>query len=183
MRTIIVSLISWSFSLVGLVACGGGHGNGNDGGDGNALCGGIAAKQCSATEYCDYGNNSCGMGDQSGTCKPRPEACPLIIGLPACGCNNTVYTSKCVAYMHGADLNPRGTCAAPSGWFTCGYTQCQLSTSYCVHERHPPAADTYRCAELPACASQPPTCACLAGEPCGTACTGDAAVGLTLTCS
>ena len=71
--------------LVFLLACGGsshgpadasGPGDGSSGGGGDP-CGGRMASACSATEYCDYPDNGCGMGDQTGTCKPRPDVCPV----------------------------------------------------------------------------------------------------------
>src|SRR5262245_10402230 len=54
-------------------------------------CGGFAGLSCAANEYCAYETyQACGAGDQLGTCKPRPQTCPL--GCPApefqtCGCD------------------------------------------------------------------------------------------------
>ena len=148
----------------------------------NTLCGGIAGRQCGPREYCDFANNQCGAGDQTGTCKPRPDACTLIAGPPVCACNGKTYLNECEVYAAGSDLNVRGTCEVPSGLFVCGYMQCNLQTQYCLHEHHPSGPDTFSCALLPACAAQPPTCACLANERCGNACTGSATAGFTLTC-
>jgi hypothetical protein len=171
-------------ALVFLVACDHHDTQLSDTPDGSqdAVCGGFAAGRCAATEYCDYANNQCGIADQTGTCKPRPEACPLIAGRPVCGCDGNAHASECAAYADGVDLNARGTCAAPSGWFECGYLQCNVMTQYCVHEPHTSPSETYTCAVLPACGSSPPTCACLASEPCGNTCSGVGTTGLTLTC-
>ena len=181
MRTIFLGLF--------LVACGGSHtnpdgqvpGDGASDGASGAVCGGFSHVACGATEYCDYADNGCGIGDKTGICKPRPQTCPLIAGRPICACDGNVYVGECPAYMNGFDLDVHGTCAVPKGAFACGYTQCDLLTQYCLREPHAAAADTYSCVALPAaCAS--PTCACLANERCGNACTGNATVGLTLMC-
>jgi hypothetical protein len=93
-----------------------------------------------------------------------------------------IYTSECVAYREGTDLNARGTCNVAAGKFTCGYLQCNLDTQYCLREFHASGADTYSCNDLPTCADPTKSCACLAHERCGNTCTGDASTGLTLTC-
>jgi len=182
MRTIFLGLVF-------LVACGSSHtnpdghvsGDGTSDGASGAVCGGLAHVACGATEYCDYADNGCGIGDKTGICKPRPQTCPLIAGHPICACDGNVYVGECPTYMNGVDLDAHGTCAVPKGSFACGYTQCDLLTQYCLREPQAAAADRYSCVALPAaCAS--PTCACLANERCGNACTGSATVGLTLTC-
>lgn len=188
--------------LVLLAACGSSRGNapvdapggGDAAGDGasGSACGGFAHIACSATEYCDYADNGCGIGDQTGTCKPRPDTCPLsaasgassgIVSTPACGCDGKTYASDCFAYMAGVDLDAHGICPIDSTKFACGYTQCDLATQYCRREPHPGAAETFTCVALPAACSGGASCPCLAGERCGTACTGDARLGLTVTCA
>jgi hypothetical protein len=180
--------ITW-LGVVFLLACGGGGRSapdggvdgGGDGGQGGA-CGGLAGKRCNATEYCDFTDNGCGVGDQTGTCKPRPGACPLVVvGAPTCACDGKVYAGDCAAYSAGVDLNAHGTCTLPVGRFACGYTQCDLATQYCRREPQQGGPEAFTCAALPAC-SGAPSCACLASLPCGTSCTGDSTVGLTLTC-
>jgi len=143
-------------------------------------CGGFAANPCDATQYCDYPDGSCGAGDQTGTCKPRPMACPQVVD-PVCGCGGQVYNNACLAEAAGVDLSAGG-CPAPVGEFSCGPTFCELSNSYCRHDAAMPEPDAYRCIALPSC-TDPESCACLSHEPCGDACTGDAASGLTLSCS
>lgn len=162
-----------------LVACGDNHHPRPDGGP--QLCGGLAGRPCGATEFCDFANNSCGSGDQSGICKPRPEICTLIFD-PVCACDGKSYGNECQANNAGGDLNAKGTCEVPPGLFECGFRQCDLQAQYCLHESHGSEPDTFTCEALPACGSQPPTCACLAGERCGGACSGNGSLGLTLTC-
>jgi hypothetical protein len=177
--------------LVFLFACGGGGrggpdassdgGGGGDGGEVGGPCGGLAGRRCTATEYCDYADNTCGIADGQGVCKPRPSACPLIVGAPTCGCDGKVYSGECPTYTGGTDLNANGTCVLVTGRFACGYLQCDLATQYCRRDPQPSSADTFTCIPLPACTGMP-SCTCLATQPCGTDCAGDAKVGLTLTC-
>ncbi|MBK9036988.1 MAG: hypothetical protein IPL61_38015 [Myxococcales bacterium] len=149
------------------------------------VCGGLAGAACGPTEYCDFAGNTCGSTDETGVCAPRPVGCPdLLIAIPTCGCDGVVYSSPCDALAAGADLDASGSCPVPAGAFACGYAQCDLRTGYCRHDLSDVVGepDTFTCVAVPSCPSEFPTCACLAGEPCGDACTGVGATGLTLTC-
>lgn len=178
-------------ALISLAACGSSDRNAldagvadaaTDGGSAN-VCGGIAHITCGPTEYCDYTNDSCGVADQTGSCKTRPTACPATTVVPTCACNGKVYAGTCDAFLDGVDLDASGTCPVPSGKFACGYTQCSLATQYCRREPHTGgAADTFVCASLPSGCGAAPACDCLSAERCGNSCGGDARVGLTLTC-
>jgi hypothetical protein len=153
----------------------------NDGGEVRS-CGGFAGMPCAAREYCDYPENTCGVADGTGTCKPRPAACPaLVAAREVCGCDSKVHASECAAGVDGTDLNANGSCDKVAGKFACGYLFCDLSNEYCRAEPHAGSAETYSCVTLPVCRTAP-SCACLAGERCGTQCEGDDKVGLTLTC-
>lgn len=159
----------------------------------SASCGGRLGEGCAANEYCDYPDNSCGVADQPGSCKRRPDACPLtaeagslevaaLVGRPVCGCDGKVHPSDCLAYSDGTDLNASG-CTVPPGSFACGYAVCSLQTQYCRHETKSADADLYTCIALPqSCTAGAAACECLRSEPCGTSCSGDARVGLTLLC-
>src|SRR4051812_10463434 len=125
--------------LVFLLACGGkslgttdagpGDGAPGDGSGGSgATCGGLVPRQCGSTEYCDYPENDCGIADQIGICKPRPQVCPLsaagapaLVAMPTCACNGMVYGSECDAFRAGVDLSANGGCDVPAGQFACGY--------------------------------------------------------------
>jgi hypothetical protein len=192
--------IHW-LGLVFLLACGGssspstsdasGSGDGaiGDGQPGGSVCGGIAHTPCSATEYCDYADNGCGIGDQTGTCTPRPEVCPLnaadpaIAATPTCGCDGKIYGGQCDANRSGVDLNAHGTCDVPAGKFACGYAQCGTALQYCQRQPHTTGPETFSCPPLPAACSTNPGCACLLAQPCSDMCTGTAAAGLTLACA
>jgi hypothetical protein len=182
MRTILLGLVF-------LMACGGtgrggldASGGDDGGGDGpqGGPCGGLAGRRCSAAEYCDYADNSCGVADQQGTCKARPGACPLVVGPPVCGCDGQVHSGECETYVSGSDLSASGGCPLPAGRFACGYAQCNLATQYCQRDPQRDGSDTYTCHSL-VCTGTP-SCACLASQPCGGQCSGDASVGLTVTC-
>jgi hypothetical protein len=187
--------------LVFLLACGGsshsasdagpGDGASDDGSSGGgSVCGGFAPKSCSATEYCDYADNGCGVGDMTGTCKPRPDLCPVsatgeppaIVATPTCACDGTVYGSECDANRAGFDVNAHGTCNVPPGQFACGSTRCLIANQYCRRQPHAKGPDTFSCLALPSACSGNQDCACLQSQPCGNSCAGTSAAGMTLTC-
>jgi len=191
--------IPW-LGLMFLVACGGSShttsdasgdgaiGDGSSGGGGGA-CGGLLHTECSATEYCDYADDGCGIGDQTGTCKPRPDVCPVnlgavqtIVATPTCACDGMTYGNSCDAARAGFDVNAHGTCTVSAGHFACGDTQCTVATQYCRDQPHASGPDTFSCAPLPAACSTTPGCDCLQSLPCGNRCAGTAAAGLTLSC-
>lgn len=184
--------------LVFLLACGGRHaasdaGAGDDApGDGapGGVCGGPARTPCSATEYCDYTDNGCGIGDLTGHCKPRPDLCPVsatgtpaVIATPTCACDGTIYSSECDANRSGFDINAHGTCEVPAGQFACGTTRCTIATQYCRRQPHTQGPDTFNCLALPTTCSGNAGCPCLESQPCGKLCAGTAAGGMTLTCT
>lgn len=169
-----------------LVACGDSSddGGGDDPAPPGGACGGRGGIQCGAGEFCDFSGNSCGIADEAGTCKPRPEACPLLLVAElTCGCDGKVYSSGCDANAAGADLNENGSCEMSKENFKCGYRQCSLNAQYCRYSPSDTAsvADSFTCGGLPGCTGNA-TCDCLEQELCGASCTGDSASGLTLTC-
>jgi len=148
-------------------------------------CGGRGGAVCAADLYCDFGNNRCGADDIPGVCKPRPDSCPvLLVPEPTCGCDGTIHASPCDATLAGVDLNGNGTCTAPSGAFACGYRQCTRGSQFCLRSTSDVGGepDGYSCRALPAGCNGTPSCGCLASEPCGNMCSGDAASGVTLLC-
>ena len=151
---------------------------------GTVACGGKTGATCPATEYCDFPTNSCSVADETGVCKPRPDACPEIYS-PTCGCDGKVYGNPCEASGAGVDINDNGTCPAPAGKFACGSTFCDTATSYCVRGTSDIGGEpnNYTCAPLPAGCGAPPACACLAQENCGFMCEAGGSGGLILTCA
>ena len=174
-------LLALAILLAAVAAC-----DGTDPGIGvDGACGGRGGATCPADQYCDFGNNRCGGDDVTGRCMPRPASCPtLLIPERTCGCDGRVYSSPCDATFAGVDLNESGTCQIDSSAFVCGYRQCSLTTEHCVRTGSDVGgeADAFTCRALPAGCRTAPSCGCLAGEPCGDRCTGDAAAGLMLTC-
>lgn len=74
-------------------------------------CGGLLAAGCAADEYCSYeGAETCGAGDQTGTCQKKPDQCAQVFA-PVCGCNGVTYDNQCAAAMAGAAVAAAGTCA------------------------------------------------------------------------
>ena len=50
------------------------------------ICGGLQGLACDAKEFCDFPGGTCGAGDQSGACMPRPDICTreyLLNRVPA----------------------------------------------------------------------------------------------------
>lgn len=165
-------------------ACGGDEAGGPDGGAG-AACGGRGHPACPADQYCDFPDNRCGVADAAGRCTPRPTFCPsLLVPELTCGCDRTVYSSACDATLAGADLDESGACDLTPGTFACGYRQCSGSNEFCQRAGSDVGGepDGFACRALPAGCQGTASCGCLAGEPCGDRCTGDAASGVTLTC-
>ncbi len=178
-------LLAIAISLACVAACDGSSSAAPDGGGAGAACGGRAGATCAADHYCDFGNNRCGTDDAPGRCVPRPTFCPtLLVPEPTCGCDGRVYSSPCDATFGGADLDQSGACPLGQDTFVCGYRQCKLRNQICQRDTSDVGGepDAFSCRGLPASCGPSPTCACLAGEPCGNQCTGDAASGFTLTC-
>lgn len=152
------------------------------GGSGKS-CGGFAGETCADNEFCDYPDDLCGAADGSGTCVPRPDACPDVID-PMCACNGKSYENACDAAAKGVDVSTVGGCKTPKGYFACGPTFCPTGMAYCMHSVSDVGGepDSYSCRELPTACGSAPSCACLAGVPCGESCAADPGGTLTVTC-
>ena len=148
-------------------------------------CGGRGGDTCPADQFCDFGKNRCGADDVPGVCMPRPTSCPvLLVPERTCGCDGVVHPSACDTNLAGADVNAAGTCTLDAGTIACGYRQCNRGSQYCARSTSDVGSepDAFTCLALPAGCGGTASCACLAGQPCGAQCSGDATSGVTLTC-
>lgn len=147
-----------------------------------AACGGIAGLTCADTDYCDYPDNGCGGDDGMGTCT-LPGSCTGPQSQ-VCACDGNVYADPCAAQEAGFDVSYLGGCTAPTGTFACGYLFCESETEYCeaILSDVPTLPHTYACRPVPGSCPSPPTCTCLAGQPCSDWCTEGAPGDLTLEC-
>ncbi len=139
---------------------GGGDGGGGDGGSG-ATCVSHLDPACNDTEYCDFPDNLCGMGEM-GVCTPRPTDCDSTVFESACGCNMLVRQNSCDVMANGFDLDNNGSCTPAAETYICGSRVCRDGMEYCVHNTSDVAGtpDTYDCVALPASCMGMTTCDC-----------------------
>lgn len=154
------------------------------GGGGAAAGGGGCGPSdpCGVGEYCDYSDDLCGAG-VSGTCKPRPGACPAV-DEPTCGCDGAVHGNACSANGDGTDVANSAGCQPPQGMFECGAGFCQHGGDYCQVSTSDVGGEpsSYGCKPLPAGCGATPTCGCVATEPCSSLCEVGPMGDVTLTC-
>jgi len=76
------------------------------------VCGGFANIPCKANEWCNFpSSNRCGIGDQFGVCRARPQLCPQYV-LPVCGCDGKSYNNACEAARAGSDVAHADRCGS-----------------------------------------------------------------------
>lgn len=75
-------------------------------------CGGVAEIACAEGQYCEYPVGSCGAGDRTGTCRPRPDACTMQFD-PVCGCDGKTHPNACAAAAEGVSLRSTEPCPEP----------------------------------------------------------------------
>jgi hypothetical protein len=74
------------------------------------VCGGLVGIPCKGNQWCDYPPMTmCGVGDQFGVCRPKPEIC-IEMSLPVCACDGKTYDNACKAHMAGYDVFYPGPC-------------------------------------------------------------------------
>ncbi len=130
---------SGSGTTQGSGGSGGTSGSGGTGGTGGGtVCGGLIGLTCPADSFCDFDTNAqCGIADQTGICRPRPEAC--LADCPGvCGCDGKFYCNACNAHGAGVDDTSDRTCvpSMDAGSRVCGGIagfKCQVD-SYCDFE-------------------------------------------------
>ncbi len=155
-----------------------------DGGGGSGrACGGFAGATCSADEFCDFAADTCGVADEQGRCRARPDACDDQFE-PVCGCDGVIHANACDANAAGTDVSSLGSCPVPAGQFACGFRTCETTTEYCQRAVSDIGGepDSFQCKPLPAACDPSASCECLALEPCGALCEEVGAGALRLTC-
>lgn len=91
-----------------LAACGDESSTPDAFGDG-ADCGGLLGLICGQGYYCDWADDSCGALDQTGVCRPVPDAC-MPVEAPVCGCDGAPYANECAASQARTDVSAGGGC-------------------------------------------------------------------------
>ena len=73
-------------------------------------CGGLDGASCPHGSFCDFAlAASCGAADQTGLCRPIPEACAEQYD-PVCGCDGRTYDNACSAHLAGVSVASQGEC-------------------------------------------------------------------------
>ena len=83
-------------------------------------------RDCGSNDYCFFHN----CAAETGTCMPRPDACPRI-WAPVCGCDGTTYANSCEAARAGVSVDYEGECVAGP----CASNNDCLSNEYCAKPR------------------------------------------------
>lgn len=127
----------------------------------------IRVRPCDEGFYCRPLEGFLYCGDEGpGVCVALPTSCPGDVGSPVCGCDGTLYASKCHARLAGVGTGHADVCEAPEGQFPCEDTYCQLGLHYCEHTLGHGQPETNFCRELPAACTSPIDCECVPQESC-----------------
>jgi hypothetical protein len=141
-------------------AGGTGSGTGTGTGTGTGSSGGTAPSgTCKCTDglYCGYADGQCGKELSTPVCLPVWNPASCMPAVQACGCDGKVYESRCAAALAGVDTNASGGCKAPSGYFACGASFCQIGKQYC-------RLTTGSSQVAPFCAQAPLSCSSKMGQ-------------------
>lgn len=123
-------------------------------------CGGFAGFACTSSQFCDYPAGAlCGAADQTGVCRPRPDACSAIYA-PVCGCDGVTYANECAANAAGVDAAFSGSCESAGNCGGAAGATC-ASTEWCD------VADGAACDASGVCRPRPTVCPDYYSPTCG----------------
>lgn len=103
-------------------------------------CGGSINEGCLTGDFCEYGpDQSCGSGDQTGTCRDIPVVCTDEVD-PVCGCDDVTYGNACAAAAASTSIKHTGACDClpppcappPEGCHYEGSTPCACGMLVCA---------------------------------------------------
>jgi hypothetical protein len=70
-----------------------------------------SSDDCASDEFCARAPGAC---EETGTCRPRPDACPPSIAR-VCGCDGKTHLNECDAEAAGTSVAARGACRRVCG--------------------------------------------------------------------
>ncbi len=95
------------------------------------FCNDAGGLHCGKDQYCHFEKDGfCGMADNLGVCKQRPEMC-IDVFEPVCGCDGKTYFDPCEAHMAGTSVDHEGNCKVEGEETACNEDVECLKTEFC----------------------------------------------------
>lgn len=102
-----------------------------------------SSTDCGAGQYCAFADHKCGLGAKEGECDvlSSKEKCAGEASESVCGCNGSIFPSRCAAQTLG-DIGEG--CTTPADAFPCGFLFCNTKLQFCLETTRDGLAD-YQC--------------------------------------